>query len=95
MRIRVGDEIREWRAGECLIFDDSFEHEVWHDGEGDRIVLICDMWHPELDVPTMILPTLSRDQREAYDAAAAQRHLPMQKTPEGLEWSKHDVKGAA
>jgi aspartate beta-hydroxylase len=28
VRIRVGDEVREWTAGECLIFDDSFEHEV-------------------------------------------------------------------
>ena len=27
-RIRVGDEVREWKAGECLVFDDSFEHEV-------------------------------------------------------------------
>ena len=41
--IRVGTETREWRAGECLIFDDSFEHEVWHDGDSDRVVLICDL----------------------------------------------------
>ena len=43
VRIRVGTETREWRAGECLIFDDSFEHEVWHDGDSDRVVLICDL----------------------------------------------------
>ena len=28
VRIRVGNEVREWKEGECLIFDDSFEHEV-------------------------------------------------------------------
>lgn len=47
-RIRVGSESYRWQEGKCLIFDDSFEHEVWHDGEEDRIVLILDVWHPEL-----------------------------------------------
>ena len=31
-----------------IIFDDSFEHEVWHDGNQTRLVLIVDFWHPEL-----------------------------------------------
>ena len=30
-KLRVGDEVREWRQGEALVFDDSFEHEVWHE----------------------------------------------------------------
>ena len=47
-RIRIGSEIHRWRDGECLVFDDSFEHEVWHDGDDERIVLILDFWHPEL-----------------------------------------------
>lgn len=47
-RIRVGSEIYHWQEGRCLIFDDSFEHEVWHDGDRDRVVLILDVWHPEL-----------------------------------------------
>jgi hypothetical protein len=28
VRLRVGTETREWRSGECLVFDDSYEHEV-------------------------------------------------------------------
>ena len=47
-RIRIGSEIHRWRDGECLVFDDSFEHEVWHDGDEERLVLIVDFWHPEL-----------------------------------------------
>lgn len=47
-RIRVGNETREWREGEVLVFDDSFEHEVWTEGPGNRIVLLVDVWHPEL-----------------------------------------------
>jgi len=38
--LRFGDEQRRWRVGECLIFDDTFEHEAWNRGDGDRIVLI-------------------------------------------------------
>ncbi|XP_050314823.1 aspartyl/asparaginyl beta-hydroxylase isoform X2 [Anthonomus grandis grandis] len=46
--IRVGDETRSWEEGEIIIFDDSFEHEVWHNGSEFRLVLIVDVWHPDL-----------------------------------------------
>ncbi|CAH2102722.1 unnamed protein product [Euphydryas editha] len=46
--IRVHDEIRQWQVGKTFIFDDSFEHEVWHNGTGTRLVLIVDVWHPDL-----------------------------------------------
>jgi aspartate beta-hydroxylase len=36
------------KEGEPFIFDDSFQHESWHDGEKTRINLILDFWHPEL-----------------------------------------------
>jgi aspartate beta-hydroxylase len=47
-KIRSGAEWRTWRRGQCLILDDSFEHEVIHDGETRRVVLIVDCWHPDL-----------------------------------------------
>ncbi|XP_077297504.1 aspartyl beta-hydroxylase isoform X2 [Arctopsyche grandis] len=46
--IRVDKETRSWEVGKVFIFDDSFEHEVWHNGTTFRIVLIVDLWHPEL-----------------------------------------------
>lgn len=46
--IRVAEETRSWKEGELFIFDDSFEHEVWHNGTTTRLVLIIDVWHPEL-----------------------------------------------
>lgn len=46
--IRVVDEIRTWTEGKVFVFDDSFEHEVWHKGTELRLVLIVDFWHPEL-----------------------------------------------
>ncbi|XP_034476253.1 aspartyl/asparaginyl beta-hydroxylase isoform X3 [Drosophila innubila] len=46
--LRVADQQRTWKAGELFIFDDSFEHEVWHNGTQLRLVLILDFWHPDL-----------------------------------------------
>jgi len=46
--MRVGDETRTWSEGECLVFDDSFEHEAANDSDHLRAVLLLDAWHPEL-----------------------------------------------
>ena len=48
-RLRVGNETRGWRFGELLIFDDSIEHEAWNDSAETRVVLIFEVWRPELD----------------------------------------------
>ena len=45
---RVGNEIRQWEEGKLLIFDDTIEHEAWNDSAQDRMVLIFDIWRPEL-----------------------------------------------
>jgi beta-hydroxylase len=45
-RIRIGNEFRSWREGEGLIFDDSFNHEVWNDTGGYRVVLFVDFPRP-------------------------------------------------
>ncbi|MDT8758659.1 aspartyl/asparaginyl beta-hydroxylase domain-containing protein [Sphingomonas psychrotolerans] len=47
-RFRVGNEIRAWEEGKLMIFDDTIEHEAWNDGPDDRVVLIFDIWRPEL-----------------------------------------------
>ena len=44
----VGEEWRGWQEGECIVFDDSWEHEVFHKGNSDRIVLLINFWHPDL-----------------------------------------------
>ena len=46
--MRVGTTSRTWREGECLLFDDSFVHEVWNTGTDARAVLLLDVWHPDL-----------------------------------------------
>lgn len=50
-RLRVGDTFVEPKAGEAFVWDHSFEHEAWHDGPETRVVLIVDVWHPDLTDP--------------------------------------------
>lgn len=44
--LRCGAEQRRWIAGECLVFDDTHEHEAWNHAEADRVVLILTFAHP-------------------------------------------------
>jgi len=46
---RVGNEVRSWREGKVLIFDDSIEHEAWNESGEDRVVLIFDIERPEMN----------------------------------------------
>ena len=46
--LRVGSEQRAWTEGELLIFDDSIEHEAWNESDRERVVLLFDIWRPEL-----------------------------------------------
>jgi aspartyl/asparaginyl beta-hydroxylase (cupin superfamily) len=46
--IRVGNETRSWREGEALIFDDSFEHEAWNKSNETRVILLFEIWRPEI-----------------------------------------------
>jgi hypothetical protein len=45
---RVGAETRHWRVGEALVFDDTIEHEAMNPTDELRVVLIIDVWHPDL-----------------------------------------------
>ena len=50
-RLCVNGQQRRWNERELLLFDDSFLHEAWHKGtNGERVVLMLDIWHPELTV---------------------------------------------
>jgi aspartyl/asparaginyl beta-hydroxylase (cupin superfamily) len=54
--LRVGNQVRPWR--ETLIFDDSIEHEAWNRSAETRVILLFEIWRPEL----------SRDERAALTA---------------------------
>lgn len=47
-RLRVGNEVREWEEGRALIFDDSVEHEAWNESDDTRVILLFEIWRPEI-----------------------------------------------
>ena len=46
VRIRIANDICHWTEGKALIFDDTYNHEVWNDTEGYRVVLFVDFTRP-------------------------------------------------
>lgn len=45
-RIRVSDEVRHWEEGKGMVFDDTYNHEVWNDTDGERAILFLDVERP-------------------------------------------------
>lgn len=45
---RVGSETRDWTYGQAWAFDDTIEHEAWNRSDEGRIILIFDVWKPEI-----------------------------------------------
>lgn len=45
---RVGNERREWVEGRAWLFDDSIEHEAWNRSGQTRVILLFEVWRPEL-----------------------------------------------
>jgi beta-hydroxylase len=56
-RIRVGEDVRHWREGGSLVFDDTYDHEAWNDTDGTRVVLFVDFVRP-LRFPASLLNRL-------------------------------------
>ena len=46
VRMRVGDRIVRWAEGETLVFDDTYDHEVWNETSGTRVVLLIQFERP-------------------------------------------------
>lgn len=47
--LRVGNAERTWSERELVIFDDSIEHEARNGGTSTRVVLLFEVWRPEID----------------------------------------------
>jgi beta-hydroxylase len=45
-RIRVDDEVVHWEEGDSIVFDDTYNHEVWNETNGERAILFLDVKRP-------------------------------------------------
>lgn len=48
---RVGNQTRQWVPGKAWVFDDTIEHEARNDSDKLRVILLFDIWHPQLTPP--------------------------------------------
>ena len=46
--IRVGPVSKDWVEGRAMVLDDSYDHEVWNDSDETRVLLLVDVWHPDV-----------------------------------------------
>ncbi|WP_308461476.1 aspartyl/asparaginyl beta-hydroxylase domain-containing protein [Sphingomonas citricola] len=46
VRMRVDDRVVRWSEGQTLVFDDTYDHEVWNDTESTRVVLLIQFERP-------------------------------------------------
>ena len=67
---RVGNEVREWSEGKAWVFDDTIEHEAWNRSNRTRVVLLFEIWRPEL---TDEERGLVREMFEAIDAVGGEK----------------------
>jgi aspartyl/asparaginyl beta-hydroxylase (cupin superfamily) len=45
-RLRVAEQVVHWEEGKSIVFDDTYEHEVWNETDGVRVVLFLDVVRP-------------------------------------------------
>lgn len=64
--LRVGSETRSWQPGKIFIFDDSFIHESWNYSGEKRVILLWDIWHPDLNEKEIAALTWAAPRLTAY-----------------------------
>jgi aspartyl/asparaginyl beta-hydroxylase (cupin superfamily) len=68
--LRVGNETRVPVEGKAWLFDDTIEHEAWNDSDRTRVILLFEIWRPELsDEERRLVSAMF----EAIDAHSGQR----------------------
>jgi len=70
-KFRVGNDVRQWEKGKAWVFDDTIEHEAINTSDRTRVVLIFDIWRPELDEEERVLVTAALEAMDAYSPTVA------------------------
>jgi aspartate beta-hydroxylase len=66
---RVGNDVRAWEPGKVWLFDDTMEHEAWNRSQEDRVILIFEVWKPELSETERGLVTRLLEAVDSYSPA--------------------------
>lgn len=66
--LSVNGIARQTVAGSVMIFDDSFSHHAWNDSDSIRVVLIFEIWVPELTTAERAAITHLLEEHAAFEA---------------------------
>lgn len=66
--LRVGGVTRQWTENNCIVFDDTLEHEAWNESGRDRVVLLLDFLNHRQGIGAPTVPTtLARSHPDSND----------------------------
>lgn len=63
---RVGSQERQWEKGKAWLFNDTIEHEAYNASNETRVIMIFDVWRPELDEEERVLISTLLQAMDAY-----------------------------
>ncbi len=64
--LRVGNDTRVPEEGKAWVFDDTIEHEAWNRSDHARVILLFEIWRPELSEEERALVTAMFEAVDAY-----------------------------
>jgi aspartate beta-hydroxylase len=64
---RVGNDTRVTVEGRAWVFDDTIEHEAWNGSDRTRVILLFEIWRPELTVEERGLVSAMFEAIDAYN----------------------------
>ena len=67
--LRVGNDTRAVVEGKAWVFDDTIEHEAWNRSSETRVILLFEIWRPELTLEERVLVSAMFEAIQAYGAA--------------------------
>jgi len=65
---RVGNDTRATVEGRAWVFDDTIEHEAWNGSDRTRVILLFEIWRPELTAEERALVSAMFEAIDAYGA---------------------------
>jgi aspartyl/asparaginyl beta-hydroxylase (cupin superfamily) len=68
--LRVGNETRAVVEGKAWVFDDTIEHEAWNGSGETRVILLFEIWRPELSAEERAMVSAMFEAIDSYGASA-------------------------
>jgi aspartate beta-hydroxylase len=68
--LRVGNDTRAVVEGKAWVFDDTIEHEAWNQSRETRVILLFEIWRPELSAEERAMVSAMFEAIDSYGATA-------------------------